>query len=158
MSAVPGFDRHAAVRAAAHDARAYGRPLEQLIAEALEAAADIGVRSRLAANALSRRDDLEPHEAIASALSAADLLASAAWQQLATARWSVQQRMGGPMKHAPCSENYERSGPPGDATAGTLSAGLSRFSAQRRRSLDECSVKACAVPMILGGSGSVCAA
>jgi hypothetical protein len=95
MSAVivPTFEQHVARRQGEHEQRVHGLPLEVAIGEALEAAADIGVRARLASAVLEQRDDLEPatREEIADALRSAETLAAAAWRHLHDALRSVQQ-------------------------------------------------------------------
>jgi hypothetical protein len=95
MSAVivPTFEQHVARRQGEHEQRVHGLPLEVAIGEALEAAADIGVRARLAGAVLERHDDLDEQqrEEIADALRQAETLALAAWRHLHDALRSVQQ-------------------------------------------------------------------
>lgn len=81
---LPAFEQHVEQRIHAHQAREHGRPLRDLLDDALEAAVEIGARAQLAAHELERRDDLEPatRAVIADALRTAELLAAAAWQRL----------------------------------------------------------------------------
>lgn len=84
---VPVFEQHVEHRLHGHERREHGRALRALLADALDAAADVGARSRQAARELEleRRDDLDPatRAVIADALRTAELLAEAAWQRLA---------------------------------------------------------------------------
>ncbi len=98
MNRAAPFAAHVAARMAAgaleYDDHSYGRPLTELLREAMEEAADLGAWGDIALVVLAGRDDLTPAErsTVARAVRAAQSQARWAWERLQRALEAIERK------------------------------------------------------------------